>query len=51
MCKLGLGYKMQQGKSEQTFAKRMHWSQQTPSSNNKEIRLIIFFTAEDGEAL
>ena len=43
----------------------MHWSQQTPSSNNTredsthehyqmvntEIRLIIFFAAEDGEAL
>ena len=45
-------------------AKRTHWSQQTPSSNNTEdfthghhqvvnteIRLIIFFTANDGEAL
>ena len=43
----------------------MHWSQQTPSSNNKreasthghhqmlniEIRLIVFFVAKDGEAL
>ena len=43
----------------------MHWSQQTPSSNNKredsthghhqivntEIRLIICFAAKDGEAL
>ena len=43
----------------------MHWSYQTPSSNNTredsthehhqmvntEIRLIIFFTAKDGEAL
>ena len=43
----------------------MHWSQQTPSSNNTredsthehyqmvntEIRLIIFLAAEDGEAL
>ena len=43
----------------------MHWSQQTPSSNNAredstyghhemvntEIRLIIFFAAKDGEAL
>ena len=42
----------------------MHWSQQTPSSNNTkedstyghhqmvktEIRLIIFFAAKDGEA-
>ena len=43
----------------------MHWSYQTPSSNNTredfthgyqqmvstEIRLIIFFTAKDGEAV
>ena len=43
----------------------MHWSKETPSSNNTrdesthgyqqmvntEIRLIIFFAAEDGEAL
>ena len=43
----------------------MHWSQQTPSSNNTredathghhqmvntEIRLIIYFAAKDGEAL
>ena len=43
----------------------MHWSQQTPSSNNTrehsthghhqmvntEIRLIVFFVAKDGEAL
>ena len=43
----------------------MHWSSQTPSSNNTredsthgyqqmvntEIRLIIFFAAKDGEAL
>ena len=48
-----------------SFAKRMHWSQQTPSSNNTrvdstnghnqmvntDIRLIIFFAAKDGEAL
>ena len=48
-----------------SFAKRMHCSQQTPSSNNTrdnsthghhhmvdiEIRLIIFFAAKDGEAL
>ena len=46
-------------------AKRMHWLQQTPSSNNTredsmhghhqmfktEIRSIIFFAAKDGEAL
>ena len=49
----------------QRFAKRMHWSWKTPSSNNTrddsthghhqmvntEIRLIIFFEAKDGEAL
>ena len=47
------------------FAKKMHWSQQTPSSKNTredsthghhqmvntEIRLIIFFVPKDGEAL
>ena len=47
------------------FCRRMHWSQQTPSSNNTrgdtihlhqqmvntEIRLIIFFAAKDGEPL
>ena len=46
------------------FAKRTHWSYQTPSSNktrknsthghhqmlNTEFRLIIFFAAKDGEA-
>ena len=56
---------MKQGKGSQSFAKRMHWSQQTPSSNNTredsthghhqmvnpEIRLIIFFAAKVGEAL
>ena len=56
---------MKQGKGSQSFAKRTHWSQQTPSSNhtrdnstrghhhmvNTEIRLIIFFAAKDGEAL
>ena len=48
-----------------SFAKRTHWSQQTPSSKKTEddsthghhqmatpeIRLIIFFVAKDGEAL
>jgi len=29
-----LGVKMKEGKGQQSFAKRMHWSQQTPSSNN-----------------
>ena len=54
-------------KCEQSFAKRIHWSQQTSFSNNImcrddfthgyhqmvsiEIRLIIFFAAEDGEAI
>ena len=56
---------MKQGKGEQSFAKRVHWSYPTPSSNNTrddsthghhqmvnaEIRLIIFFAAKDGEAL
>ena len=31
---LALEYKMKQDKSKQSFCKRMHWSQQTPSSNN-----------------
>ena len=56
---------MKQGKGFQSFIKRTHWSQQTPSSNNTrdnsthghhqmvntKIRLIIFFAAEDGKAL
>ena len=56
---------MKQGKGQQSFAKRMHWLQQTLYSNNTkdssthghhqmvntEIRLIIFFAAKDGEAL
>ena len=56
---------MTQGEGQQSFAKRTHWSQQTPSSNNiredsihghhqtvnTEIRQIIFFAAKDGEAL
>ena len=60
-----LEYKMKQGKGYQSFTKRMHWSSQIPSSSNTredsthghhqmvntEIRLIIFFAAEDGEAL
>ena len=55
-----LEYRMKQGKGEQSFAKRTHWSSQTPSSNNTredsthghqqmvntEIRLIIFFAAK-----
>ena len=61
---MALEYTMKQGK-DNSFAKRMHWSWQTPSCNNTredsahghnqmvntEIRLIIFFTAKDGEAL
>ena len=60
-----LEYGMKQGKDQQSFAKKKHWSEQTPSSNNTredsthghhqmvntEIRLIIFFAAKDGEAL
>ena len=56
---------MKQGKGQQSFAKRTHWSYQTPSSNNTgedsthgyhhmvntKIRLIIFFAADDGEDL
>ena len=63
--KLALECKMKQGKGQQSFTKRTHWSQQTPSSNNTrdefthghhqmvntEIRLIIFFAAKVGEAL
>ena len=55
---------MKQAKTN-SFAKRTHWLQKTPSSNNTredsthghhqmvntEIILIIFFAAEDGEAL
>ena len=55
---------MKQGKAN-SFAKRMCWSKQTPSSNNTgddtthghhklvnaEITLTMFFAAEDGEAL
>ena len=56
---------MKQVKVYQSFTKRMHWSQQTPSSNNTrenathgrhqmvntKIRLIVFFAAKDGETL
>ena len=52
-------------KANKSFAKRTHWLSQTPSYNNTredsthghhqmvntKIRLIIFFAAEDGEAL
>ena len=55
---------MKQGKVSLSFAKAMHWSQQTPSSNNTredsthghhqmvntKIRSIIFFAAKNREA-
>ena len=62
--KFGLGMWNEAGQSLiESFAKRTHWSQQTPSSNNTredsthghhqmvntEIRLVIFFAAKDGE--
>ena len=63
--KFGLGVQNEAGQRLTDFAKRMHWSWQTPSSNyiredsthghhqmvNTKIRLIIFFAAKDGEAL
>ena len=63
--KFGLGVQNKAGQRLQSFAKRTHWSQQTPSSNNTredsthghhqmvnaEIILIIFFAAKYGEAL
>ena len=63
--KFGLGIRNEAGQRLIEFAKKMHWSWQTPSSNNTredsihghhqmvntEIRLIIFFAAKDGEAL
>ena len=62
--KFGLGIRNEAGQRLR-FCKKMHWSQQTPSSNNTredsihghhqmvntEIRLIIFFAAKNGEAL
>ena len=59
------GVQKEAGQRLISFAKRTHWSYQTPSSNNTredsthghhqmvntEIRLIIFFAAKDGEAL
>ena len=56
---------MKQGKGEQSFAKRLHCSQQTNSFNttkddsthghhqmvNTEIRLVVFFAAKDGDTL
>ena len=63
--KLGLGDQKEAGQRAKSFAKRMHWSWQTPSSNNTReycmygyhqtvntvIRLIVLFAAKDGEAL
>ena len=62
---MALEYKMKKRKTNKSFAKRTHWSYQTPFSNNTredsihehhqmvntEIRLIILFAAKDGEAL
>ena len=55
---------MKQSKDSQSFAKKIYWSQLTPSSRitdnsthghhqtvNTKIKLIIFFAAKDGEAL
>ena len=63
--KFGLGVQNEAGQRLTQFAKRMHWSQQTPSSNktredstrehhqmvNTKMRLIIFFVAKYGDAL
>ena len=63
--KCGLGVRKKAGQRLTEFCKRMHWLQQTPSSNNTrgdsthgyhqmvntEISLIIFFAAKDGEVL
>ena len=63
--KFGLGVQNEAGQRLIEFAKRTHWSWQTPSSNNTredsthghhqmvntKIRLIIFFAAKDGEVL
>ena len=38
---------MKQGKDQQSFAKKMHWSQQTPSSNNT--REDFTWTSPDGQ--
>ena len=62
--KFGLGVQNEAGQRLTDFAKRTHWSWQTPSSNNTrenskcghhqmvntKIRLIIFFVAKGGEA-
>ena len=65
MGKFGLGVQNEAGQRLTVFAKRMHWSQQTPSSNNTredsthghhpmaniDIRLIIFSAAKNGETI
>ena len=63
--KFSLGVWNEAGQRLIEFCQEMHWSQQTPSSNNTrkhsihehhqmvntEIRLIIFFAAKDGEVV
>ena len=43
---MALGYRMKQGKGKQSCAKRMCWSCQTPSSNN---RRLYIWTSPDGQ--
>ena len=64
-AKFGLEVQNEAGQRLKSFAKKMHWSWQTPSSNNTgedstyghhqmvntEIRMIIFFAAKDKEVL
>ena len=63
--KFGLGVQNEAGQRLTEFCQGMHWSWQTPSSNNTrdnfthghhqmvdtKIRLIILFAARDGEAV
>ena len=63
--KFGLGIRNEAGQRLIEFSKRMPWSRETLSSNNRkedsthghhqmvntEVRLIIFFAAKDGETL
>ena len=63
--KFGLRVQNEAGQKLTEFCQRMHWSEQTLSSNNTredsthghhqmantEFRLITFFAAKDGEAL
>ena len=62
---MALQYKTSRSKANKSFAKKTHWSQQTPSSNttrensthghyhmvNSEIRLIYSLAAKNEEAL